>query len=70
VVERDLAKVEVASSTLVSRSKTSEATPGGQCQRRFNYFKERLIGPFDQTIVFKTSGFTTLIGSPAPYATT
>ena len=29
MVERDLAKVEVASSTLVSRSKISEATPSG-----------------------------------------
>ena len=43
MVERDLAKVEVASSTLVSRSKISEATQGGQCQRRFNCLLFRIF---------------------------
>ena len=56
MVERDLAKVEVASSTLVSRSKISEATQGVHSQRRFNCLLFRIFKP-DQGRGFLKSQF-------------
>ncbi len=69
MVERDLAKVEVASSTLVSRSKTSEATQAisaGVASIVLNPIGVQAVVTSNQTAVpVLFPDFTTLMGAPA-----